>query len=216
MTASSKTLLSRLKGFSLKIRRRIFQRMELCIMDRDLSLPDPVAPQGRVSPAGESSQEDFDMPLVTHQEVDHMAAYFSPSKLKVLHRRIDDPTIEFRRAQGLMEDGSCFGFLMHATAPFHEELYNYTVDPGKFGVYQFDGWVSPHARGKLVAIRGMIFMANRRRQEGYQHIRVIVWPNDIRSLRLHKRFGFQEVRRIIYTRLGPFRWTRPLPVPSFG
>ena len=213
MSALNKTLFRKTQGFFLaKVQKHVYQRRVLYVMDRDLSLPDPVIPQGKNSPMWEDEQNKFTMPLATHENIDGMAAHFPPSKLKILHNRVDDPAIDFTFAP--KEDGSCWGYLMHAIAPYYEKLYNYTVDPGKSGVYQFDGWVNPHDRGRLVAILGIIFMFNRRRQEGYRRIRVIVWANDTRSLRLHKRFGFQEVQRLLYTRLGPFRWTRTLPRPT--
>ena len=176
-------------------------------MERPLSLEDPIAPKGRSTQVPDVNH--FPMKKATHEGVNELAPYLDKDKIRLLHLKVDDPNLDFRIRW--TEKGVLMGYLMHSLAPYHEEQWNYTMDPGKGGAYQFDGWVNPQVRGQLVGIAGFIFMFNRRRKEGYKHIRVLVRANDTRACRIHERFGFVDIGRLVYRHIGPFRWTRPLP-----
>ena len=204
--------ISQLRSVASALRRKLFHRVELRIMERPLSLADPIAPKGRSTQVPDVN--DFPMKKATHEGVDELAPYLDKEKIRTLHQRVDDPNLDF--VIRWTDEGTLMGYLMHALGPCYEELWNYTVDPGEGGAYQFDGWVNPAVRGQLVGIAGFIFMFNRRRAEGYKHIRVLIRAHDIRSCRLHERFGFEDIGRLVYRHVGPFKWTRPLSTPQIS
>jgi hypothetical protein len=97
---------------------------------------------------------------------------FPPEKIVHFHRMVDDPNIEF--VIRMREDRACWGFMMHALRPFKDPLYRLTMPIAEDATFQFDGWVHPDSRGRLIAVIGTNWVFDRRRAAGTKAVVVTV------------------------------------------
>lgn len=151
--------------------------------------------------------QKFYMDVATHEMIDRLAGKFTPAKLQHLHNMVDHPDIDF--VIRIREDGECWGYMMHALRPFRDPEFKHLV-PFEVGkdVFQFDGWVHPDYRGRLIAIQGTNWFFDRRRASGHQNIVVTVRKIDKRAMRYHTRYGFEPIGKIDHYVVGPWRINR--------
>lgn len=189
--------------------RRIVRRIELDIMRRSLDLPNLHIPSGRRSAVdlhGTMNDAEFTMDQCTHEIAEELRATFPSEKIAHFHRMVDDPYIDF--VVRMRSDGECWGFMMHSLRPFKDPLYRFTVPIAEDETFQFDGWVHPDYRGRLIAVVGTNWVFDRRRAAGTKAVVVTVRQKDHVAQRYHKRFSFEKIGRITHWKLGPFRFNR--------
>lgn len=129
--------------------------------------------------------------------------------LEIYRERLESPTGECM--YGLI-DGKLVSHGWFRTGPHYDHQMRYTFDPGEGGTYWFEGWTSQRARGKGIAILGMNWMFadlfSRPDWQWVTHMQTYYEPDNKNSKRLHDRYGFHEIRRMVHYRIGPFRFTR--------
>lgn len=177
------------------------------ILRRPLSLPNPRLPQGRKNRLTEEvDTETFWMHQATHELVDQAVGQFPPEKIAHFHEMVDNEAVDF--VIRYREDGQCWGYMMNARKPIPDPLYRFTIPLAPDEVYQFDGWVNPQNRGRMVAVIGNNWVWDRRRDEGFEGIVVTVRKKDKPAQRYHQRGGFEPIGEATHWRVGPFRFNR--------
>jgi len=193
------------RGLWRRTGHKFIRKVEMDIMRRPMSLPNFELPANRRSPVKDAdpNRDDY-MWQCEHKHVDSLAGKFSPAKLKHFHNVVDNPNIDF--VIRIREDGECWGYMMHALSAFKDPLYHMTVPILEDETYQFDGWVHPDYRGKLIAIEGTNWVFNRRRADGTKGVVVTVRKRDKVAQKYHKRFGFVPIGEVVHWRVGPLRF----------
>lgn len=185
---------------------RWFKRIDFIIVRKDLTTPDPQIPEGRRSPVREGRPRFADH--ATQEHVDLMAGTFSPEKLRLFRRYVEDPRLDFE-VRLRETDGFTWCYMMHADYAIRDPEYGYKLPicEGR-DIMQFDGWVNPEQRGRMVGIEGTNFVNSLRREEGFERLYATLNAKDVRSARLHKRMGFTVVGEIWHLMVGPFKFNR--------
>jgi len=191
---------------------RWFKRIDFLIVRKDLTTPDPKIPEGRRSPVREGRPRFADH--ATHGHVDLMAKYFPQDKVRLFRRYVDDPRLDFE-VRLREEDGFTWCYMMHADYPMRDPAFGYKLPicEGR-DIMQFDGWVNPEQRGRMVGIEGTNFVNSLRREEGFERLYATLNAKDVTSRRLHKRMGFSVVGEIRHWRVGPFKFNRVKFLPG--
>lgn len=197
-----------LRGIWNRTGHHVIRRVELDVMRRSLDLPNLRIPRGRrsVMDVHGSDDDEFSMEQCTHEIAEELHGTFPPDKIEHFHRMVDDPNIDF--VIRMREDRECWGFMMHALRPFQDPLYHLTVPIAEDETFQFDGWVHPDYRGRLIAVIGTNWVFDRRRAAGTKAVVVTVRQKDLVAQKYHKRFGFEKIGQVTHWRVGPLRFNR--------
>jgi len=191
-------------------RRRVYRKIVLDILRRPLSLPNARIPGGRRNAlqvdGTQGPQDEFSMSEGTHEIVEIMAKTFPKEKIPYFHEMVDDPHVDF--VVRLRDDGECWGYMMNSRKPFRDRLFGFTVPIEPTEVFQFDGWVHPDHRGRLLGIAGQNWVFDRRRAEGFEATVVTVRRQDKAARRYHVRYGFEPIGIVTHWRIGPFKINR--------
>ncbi len=195
-----------LKRVWKKLTHRWIRVVDFHIMRRPLSLPNYKIPGGKASAVGIEVDENY-MYNPTHEQIDTLEGHFPEQKLQIFHYAIDNPAIDFTAR--LMPEGGLWGYMMHSFEPMKDVAYGFTI-PIIAGIesLQFDGWVHPEKRGRLVAMEGSNWMLDRRRGTGHEAIVIAVRTQDRPALKYHHRFGYEHVGSIRHYRIGKLRWNK--------
>lgn len=198
------TLRRILRGLWNRTGHRFIRKIELDVMRRPVSLPNFKLPTGRRSPVADP--EDWDMDDCTQAIVDQCVGLFPDDKIAHFRKMADDPAVWFPIR--MREDGECWGYMMQSERPIQDPLYRFTIPIREREVYQFDGWVHPDYRGRLIAMMGTNWVLDKRRAQGIEGIVVTVRKNDAPAQKYHRRFGFEQIGVVVHWRIGPWRLNR--------
>ncbi|MCH2101204.1 MAG: GNAT family N-acetyltransferase [Planctomycetes bacterium] len=189
-------------------RRHVFRKIVLDILRRPLSLPNAPIPRGRLSAMNgeEGGDVEFKMDECTHEMVELLAKTFPSEKVPYFHEMVDESDVDF--VVRMREDGECWGYMMNSRKPFRDRLFGFKVPIEPNEVFQFDGWVHPDYRGRLIAILGQNWVFDQRRAEGFEATVVTVRRQDKSARRYHDRYGFDPIGVVTHWRIGPFKINR--------
>mgnify|MGYP002826894170 FL=1 len=196
-----------LRGIWNRTGRRFIRRVEFDIMRRSLELPNLRVPRRSAMDVHGESDETFSMWPCTHEIVDKLGKDFPPAKLAHFHQMVDHPDVDFVIRTN-PDESVCWGYMMHAVRPFEDPKYRFTIPLQPDEAFQFDGWVHPEHRGRLIAIVGTNWAFDRRRTAGTKAVVVTVRKNDRPAQMYHRRYEFEKIGEVIHWRVGPLRFNK--------
>ena len=185
-------------------RRNIYEHLELAVCVRDNLDPLPNIPR------------HFSEGLEVRIAVPEDAKYYATREWRHLHKRfqalIPDP--DFASLIGISE-GRMVSQGLWYRGPFKDPRLKEQFDNGPTTLYSFGGETSPTAMGKGIALIGMNWLFERLEEDfGCDKVMVYYQMGNRVSKRLHDRYWFVPRFVLDWRKVGPFRFSRRLPVPE--
>jgi len=180
-----------LGGLWHAVSRRIYERIELLLATRDLSLPLPTNRRMIECGTRELDWEGL-------QQIDYIS-----DRLRQNSRRYFDMGCPCY-AVTVEDKVACFVFASFDT--IHDPVYDFDVPVAPGQAYQFGGETDIRLRGRGVAIRLLDYYWAEMRERGITEAVAFFDAANRASYRFHQRMEFVPFRKIHHHRLLGFRW----------
>ncbi|MBC8405694.1 MAG: hypothetical protein H8E15_10735 [Planctomycetes bacterium] len=188
-------------------KRNIYRRWDLIVCVRDLDQPLVKLPRLRF----DTSEVEI---FVSKPEDAH---YFDTPEWKHQHANFID------RCQNLPGFACMMGVIggklvscgPFVAGPMYVKVLHHRFDPGPDGIYWFEGETLEEWRSRGVALVGMNWFFPRLEElTGRKKILTNYEMKNRPSRKLHDRYSFVPQYRLIWRKLGPFRWARRAEIPE--
>ena len=197
-----------LQTFAKKIQRLyhryVFDHWELAVCIRNNEDPLPNIPR--------HFSDGLDVRLATPEDAEYYASREWRHLQKRFNTLIKDPN--FASLIGIT-DGKMVSQGFWYRGPFKDPWLKEKFDNGPTTLYSFGGETSPTAQGKGIALIGMNWLFERLEEEfNCDQVMVYYRMGNRVSKRLHDRYWFVPKFVLDWYKIGPFRFSRRLPVPE--
>ncbi len=174
----------------------IYQRMDVIVVTRDLSLP--------VKKLSKQSKLDEQRVVESVEEMGSLEPHFT-HKYNHFKKLFDSGAI---CTVGYI-DNVLIGYFWISTKDFYDSIiYKHLFKLKDDEIYQLAGFIAEPYRGRAISNEGQAWVWEHFRDQGYKKVLAAVEVDNVPSLRLHFRFGFQEKGEMIHVhKLFGWRWS---------